>query len=94
MGGTQDFKRRSIKTSHTTKRRDIKVKQEKIDHCENSKLNSRKLTHKTKFCEKLEELIDSTELQCIINENFNLLVSNEILEQIDEQITFVLNKAR
>ena len=54
-----------------------------IDKVISSQLNSRRLSHWEKFCEKLEAYIESTNLQNIIDQQCHIKASNEILEMID-----------
>ena len=50
--------------------------------------------HKMKVIKKVEELIYSTKLENIIDEYYNLNTSTDILEEIDNQISAVLDAAR
>ena len=70
------------------------VKQFLIDKIDNSKLNLRRAIHKMKVIKKVEELIYSTKLENIIDEYYNLNTSTDILEEIDNQISAVLDAAR
>ena len=55
-----------------------------IERYKSSKLNSRRLIHRTKFEEKVEELIISTGLDSIIEKYCNNFITEERLEIIDK----------
>jgi len=54
----------------------------------------RKSTYKVKFVEKVEEIIVATNLKEMIDEFCVSIASTDQLEQLDKQITFVLDVAR
>jgi hypothetical protein len=65
-----------------------------IDCIDNSRLNSRKLSYRIKFTEKVEELIEETNLLEIVNELYHIYTINKMLEMLDEKILHILNKVR
>ena len=65
-----------------------------IDYIDNSRLNSRKLSYRIKFTEKVEELIKEINLLDIVNELCHNYTINKILEMLDEKISHILNKVR
>ena len=50
--------------------------------------------HEQKFIEKLDKLIKVTNLEELVRKFYNLQASSEMLEEIDRQISFILNRAR
>ena len=55
---------------------------EEADQIDNSRLNLRKLSHRTKFIEKLEEMIEISNLDQIMSEQCYLHASNKMLLQV------------
>jgi len=54
-----------------------------IDKVNSSQLNSKQLLHKEKFCEKVKEYIQSTNLNNIIEDHCHINASDKILEMIN-----------
>ena len=67
------------------------MKRFQIDKNKSSKLDSRRLTHRTQFKEKVEELIDSFNLQEMIEKYCNIRASPNQLDKIDRSITLILD---
>ena len=65
-----------------------------VDKIEANQINSHKLSHKTKFTEKLDEVLDEMNLKYLLDEYCNQYSSYKILELIDNKIITVLNKVR
>ena len=59
-----------------------------------SQLDSRRLSHRETFIEKVEEYLQAINLPSTIDWYCNENAISEILELIDQQILEVLNKAR
>ena len=71
----------------------FQIRSFKVDKINNTRINSRKLSHHTKFVTNVEELIEETCLLEIVNENYHKYAIVEMLEMIDQKISHVLDKA-
>ena len=60
---------------------------------ESRTLNPNKRNHRKLFVEKCEELLDKTPIEAELNE-VEMNVDRNKIEQIDRDITYILNKAR
>ena len=65
-----------------------------VDKRDNSRINTRKLFHCTKFTEKVDKLLDQTNLEQLIDKNCNSYSTKEELETIDNMISEILNKVK
>ena len=54
-----------------------------VDKVSSSQLNARRLSYREKFCKKIKEYIESTNLHNIIDQQCYIDASDEILEIID-----------
>ena len=57
--------------------------QHRVDNNNSSYLNLMKSIYRSKFCEKAKELIESYQIEAIIDEYCNESALNETLEMID-----------
>ena len=65
-----------------------------INKLDYSKLNFRKLSHKTKFSDKIDDMIKITKLEELVDMYCNSYATDKMLKMIDNKISFVLKKAR
>ena len=70
------------------------IEDSNINKIQSSHLNSQKISYRIKFCKKLDEIIERTNLIKIVNKYCHIYTTDEILEMIDKKISYVLNKAR
>ena len=72
----------------------FQMKSFEVNKINNARINSRKLSHYTKFVIEVKKLIEETRLLDIVNENCHRYTTREILQIIDQKILYVLNKVR
>ena len=64
-----------------------------IDKIESSIINSRRAKYKAKFIETVNKCIEITGLEAIMNNYYNICASEDRLEQLDKEISYVIEKA-
>ena len=63
-----------------------------VNNPNRSRINSRKLLHRTKFEEKVNEMIDLIGLELLMDQYYDLYTSGELLEMFDNKYHMCLTK--